>query len=80
MISTKKNVVVFTIEIDNDKLECPCFNSFELVGLFKKEFENEGMTKEAAVMDKGGFSYRQVTRDEYYTTFEISITTRTKWI
>lgn len=80
MITTKKNVIVYTIEIDNEKLDCPCFNSFELIGLFKKEFEKEGMEKEAARMDKGGFSYKQVAKDRYYTIFEVSITTRTKRI
>lgn len=80
MITTKKNVIIYTIEIDNEKLDCPCFNSFELVDLFKKEFEKEGMKKEASRMDKGGFSYKQVAKDRYYTTFDVSITTRTKWI
>lgn len=80
MITTKKNVVVYTIELDNEKLDCPCFNCFELIDLFKKEFEREGLEKEAARMEKGGFSYKQVAKDRYYTTFEVSITTRTKWI
>lgn len=83
MITTKKNVTVYTIVIDNKKLDCPCSNAFELiepVELFKKEFEKEGLEKESARIEKGGFSYRQVAKDRYYTIFEVSITTRTKWI
>lgn len=45
MITTKKNVIVYTIEIDNEKLDCHCFNSFELINLFKKNLKKRAWIK-----------------------------------
>ena len=76
MIMTKENVVVYTIQLDTEAvLEC---SANDLRDLFKKEFEREGMSKEAEKMDKGGFSFRETERNSYYTEYKISITTRRK--
>lgn len=77
MLLSKENVIVYTIQLDTDKVQS-LTHHFELLDMFKKEFENEGMVKEAEKMDKGGFSYRETKRNSYYTEYKISITTRRK--
>ena len=77
MIAMKENVVVYTIQLDTEKVQA-LNHHFELFELFKKEFEQEGMKKEAELMDKGGFSYRETEKNSYYTEYKISITTRRK--
>lgn len=79
MIMTKENVVVYTIQIDTEKVK-EIIHEIDILELFKKEFEAEGLTKEAALMDKGGFSYRKSESNSYYTEYKISITTRRKFI
>lgn len=76
MITTKENMVVYTIQLDTEKVrEC---SANDLRDLFKREFEREGMSKEAEQMDRGGFSYRETERNSYYTEYKISIVTRRK--
>lgn len=76
MIMTKENVIIYTVQLDTEAVrEC---SANELRDLFKAEFEREGMTKEAELMDKGGFSFRETERNSYYTEYKISITTRRK--
>ena len=76
MIMTKENVVVYTIQLDTEAVrEC---SANDLRDLFKKEFEREGMSKEAEKMDKVGFSFRETEKNSYYTEYKISITTRRK--
>lgn len=76
MIATKENVIVYTIQLDTEEVrEC---SANDLRDLFKKEFEREGMSKEAEQMDKGGFSFRETERNSYYTEYKISIVTRRK--
>lgn len=79
MLMSKKNVVVYTIQLDTEKIDA-LFSTMDVLNLFKQEFEREGMTKEAERMVKGGFSYRETEHNRYYTEYEISITTRTKII
>ena len=76
MIMMKENVIVYTVELDTEAVRERSAN--ELIDLFKKEFEREGMSKEAEQMDKGGFSYRETEKNSYYTEYKISITTRRK--
>ena len=76
MIMMKENVIVYTVQLDTEAVRERSAN--ELIGLFKKEFEREGMSKEAEQMDKGGFSYRETEKNSYYTEYKISITTRRK--
>ena len=76
MIMMKENVIVYTVQLDTEAVRERSAN--ELVDLFKKEFEREGMSKEAEQMDKGGFSYRETEKNSYYTEYKISITTRRK--
>ena len=80
MITTKENVIVYTIELDTEVVKNIRFESIELPELFKNEFEREGMTKEAERMDKGGFSYRVSKKNSYFTEYKVSITTRRKFI
>ena len=76
MIATKENVIVYTIQLDTEEVrEC---SANDLRDLLKKEFEREGMSKEAEQMDKGGFSFRETERNSYYTEYKISIVTRRK--
>ena len=76
MIATKENVIVYTIQLDTEEVrEC---SANDLRDLFKKEFEREGMSKEAEQMNKGGFSFRETERNSYYTEYKISIVTRRK--
>ena len=76
MIATKENVIVYTIQLDTEEVrEC---SANDLRDLFKKEFEREGMSKEAEQMDKGGFSFRETERNSHYTEYKISIVTRRK--
>lgn len=77
MLLSKENVIVYTIQLDTDKVQS-LMHPFDLLDMFKKEFENAGMIKEAKQMDKGGFSYRETERNSYYTEYKISITTRRK--
>lgn len=77
MLLSKENVVVYTIQLDTDKVQS-LTHHFELLDMFKKEFENAGMIKEAEKMDKGGFSYRETEKSYCYTEYKISITTRRK--
>lgn len=79
MILEKENVVVYTIQLDTEEVE-KFETDHSLTELFKKEFENVGMNKEANIMDKGGFSYRKTERNSYYTEFKIFITTRHKYL
>jgi hypothetical protein len=72
----KENVIVYTVQLDTEAVRERSAN--ELIDLFKKEFEREGMSKEAEQMDKGGFSYRETEKNSYYTEYKISITTRRK--
>jgi hypothetical protein len=76
MIMMKENVIVYTVQLDTEAVRERSAN--ELIDLFKKEFEREGMSKEAEQMDKGGFSYRETEKNSYYTEYKISITTRRK--
>lgn len=76
MIMMKENVIVYTVQLDTEAVRERSAN--ELLDLFKKEFEREGMSKEADQMDKGGFSYRETEKNSYYTEYKISITTRRK--
>lgn len=81
MLMSKKNVVVYTIQLDTEWVKKEEGNGvWTLLDMFKKEFEKEGLKKEAERMDKGGFSYKETERNSYYTEYEISITTRTKII
>lgn len=80
MITTKENVIVYTIELDTELIKNIPSELIELPELFKKEFEREGLTKEAERMDKGGFSYRISEKNNYFTEYKISITTRRKFI
>lgn len=57
MITTKENVIVYTIQLDTEAVKALAHES-DIPELFKKEFKREGLTKEAERMDKGGFSYR----------------------
>ena len=79
MITTKENVIVYTIQLDTDKVNA-LTSGVGITELFKKEFEKEGLAKEAQLMDKGGFSYRESESNSYYTEFKVSITTRRKFI
>lgn len=76
MIMMKENVIVYTVQLDTEAVRERSAN--ELIDLFKKEFEREGLSKEAEQMDKGGFSYRETEKNSYYTEYKISITTRRK--
>ena len=76
MIMMKENVIVYTVQLDTEAVRERSAN--ELIDLFKKGFEREGMSKEAEQMDKGGFSYRETEKNSYYTEYKISITTRRK--
>ena len=76
MIMMKENVIVYTVQLDTEAVRERSAN--ELIDLFKKEFEREGMSKEAEQMDKGGISYRETEKNSYYTEYKISITTRRK--
>lgn len=76
MLMMKENVIVYTVQLDTEIVrEC---NANQLRDLFKKEFEREGLTKEAELMDKGGFSFRETEKNSYYTEYKINITTRRK--
>lgn len=76
MIMMRENVIVYTVQLDTEAVRERSAN--ELIDLFRKEFEREGMSKEAEQMDKGGFSYRETEKNGYYTEYKISITTRRK--
>lgn len=76
MIMMKENVIVYTVQLDTEAVRERSAN--ELIDLFKKEFEREGMSKEAEQMGKGGFSYRETEKNSYYTEYKVSITTRRK--
>ena len=78
MIMCKENVIVYTVQLDTMDTERARRHGGapDLLELFKKEFEREGLTKEAKKMDNGGFSYRETERNSYYTEYKISITTR----
>ncbi len=76
MLMTKKNVIVYTIQLETEEIQKKVKTSIDLIDLFEKEFEKEGMAKEAAKMQKGGFSYRETEKNSYYTEYEVSITTR----
>lgn len=80
MLMSKKNVVVYTIQLDTEKVKEKEGYACALLDMFKAEFEKEGLQKEAERMEKGGFSYRETERNSYYTEYEISIITRTKII
>ena len=76
MIVAKENVIIYTVQLDTEAVrEC---NANDLRDLFKKEFEREGMSREAELMDKGGFSFREIEKNSYYTEYKISIVTRRK--
>ena len=45
MIMMKENVIVYTVQLDTEAVRERSAN--ELIDLFKKEFEREGMSKEA---------------------------------
>ena len=77
MIMMKENVIVYTIQLDTEEVR-EREKCHDLLELFKREFEREGMSKEAGLMDKGGFSYRETEKNSYYTEYKISITTRRK--
>lgn len=76
MIMMRENVIVYTVQLDTEAVRERSAN--ELIDLFRKEFEREGMSKEAEQMDKSGFSYRETEKNSYYTEYKISITTRRK--
>lgn len=78
MIMTKENVIIYTVQLDTEAIR-ECSTNY-MPDLFKKEFEREGMTKEAELMDKGGFSYRETEKNSYYTEYKIIITTRRKFL
>ena len=80
MIMTKENVIVYTVQLDTEDVKQHGSMTHGLLELFKKEFEKEGLKKEASLMDKGGFSYRESERNSYYTEYKISITTRRKFL
>ena len=77
---TKKNVIVYTIQIDSEKLVDAKESSFELYDLFRAEFKKAGLHKEADKMEKGGFSYRLKTENKYYSEYDISIVTKTSFV
>ena len=79
MITTKENVSVYTSQIDTEEDKAVAHESC-IPELFKKEFEREGLTREAERMDKGGFSYRVSEKNSYFTEYKVSITTRRKFI
>lgn len=79
MITTKENVIVYTIELDTEVVKALA-HEIDILELFKKEFECEGLTKEADRMDKGGFSYRVSEKNRYFTEYKVSITTRRRFI
>lgn len=79
MITTKENVIIYTIQIDTQTVKGLTHEN-DTPELFKKEFKREGLTKEAERMDKGGFSYRMTGQNSYYTEYKVSITTRRKCI
>lgn len=79
MLMSKKNVVVYTIQIDTE-IVAKIVSLNHLPELFKKEFVEAGMEKEAQRMEKGGFSFRETESNSYYTEYEISIVTRNKVI
>ena len=79
MITTTENVIVYTIQLDTEVVKALAHES-DIPELFKKEFEREGMTKEAERMDKGGFSYRVSEKNSYFTEYKVSITTRRRFI
>ena len=79
MITTKENVIVYTIQLDTEAVKALSHES-DIPDLFKKEFEREGLTKEAECMDKGGFSYRVSEKNSYFTEYKVSITTRLRFI
>lgn len=79
MITTKENVIVYTIQLDTEAVKALSHES-DIPDLFKKEFEREGLTKEAERMDKGGFSYRVSEKNSYFTEYKVSITTRRRFI
>lgn len=76
MLLSKRNVIVYTIQLDTEEVEQVKNISGDLTELFKREFKKEGFDKEAARMDKGGFSYRETESNRYYKEYEILITTR----
>lgn len=78
MLMSKKNVIVYTIQMDTEFFNEHIFNTIDLIDAFKHEFESNGMEKEAKLMDNGGFSYRQTECNSYFTEYEISIITRVK--
>lgn len=77
MLVMKENVIVYTIQLDTEEVE-KREEWHEVTELFKREFEKEGMDKEAKLMEKGGFSYKKTERNSYYTEFQVMITTRRK--
>lgn len=80
MITTKENVIVYTIELDTEVVKNIRSELIELPELFKKEFEREGLTREAECMDRGRFYYRISDKNSYFTEYKVSITTRRKFI
>lgn len=79
MIMTKENVVVYTIQLDTEKVKSLA-NELDIFELFKKEFERVGLKKEAERMDNVGFSYRISEKNSYYIEYKVSITTRRKFL
>lgn len=75
MLTSKRNEIVYTIQLDTEEVE-QLSMSLDLIDLFKREFKKEGFDKEAMRMDKGGFSYRETESNRYYKEYEISIVTR----
>lgn len=79
MLLTKSNVIVYTMHIDTNKVEGVA-TTHEVIELFKKEFIEAGMVKEAQKMDIGGYDFKVVTQNDYYTEYEIYITTRKTYL
>lgn len=76
MLMSKRNEIVYTIQLDTEEVEQVKNMNSNLIGLFKREFKKEGFDKEAMRMDKGGFSYRETESNSYYKEYEILIVTR----
>ena len=79
MITTKENIVVYTIQLDAEEVASLAYES-AVMNLFKREFEREGMEKEAKRMDRGGFSYRISQKNRYFVEYKVSIPTRRKFL
>lgn len=77
MILDKKNVIIYTIQLDTEEVKPLEGSVFHLCELFKREFTKEGLKKAADAMAKGGFSFKETESNSYYTEYEVSIRTRT---